>query len=406
MPELETVAPSDDIRSALAAAITEHETPEPAPKLEAKEAPELPLETETEPKGEARERGEDGKFVKKEAKTETEPEAKETKAETAEEGKEKPEGDDKNSLSPDFQKTLAAWKPADQAMFKTLAPDAQQFVMRRYKEMNADYTKKLQDISRIKTEYDPIDKMFEPHREVMKQKGFTPASLVESWANVEKKLASGEQGALEVIGGLINGYKVSRDKVAQLIGVRQSAPAQQQTEQPQPQAQIQLPPELVNELTTLRQQVNGLSQQENARVEAARSAAGEKAMQEIEQFKSAVDDKGNLLHPYFEEVEQKMVILANSYVREKQPVPDITALYEEAVFAVPSTREKMLTVREQAEQKKRVDQEKAKAAAARKAAVSVTGAPGNSQASQVRNAPDRSLREELEANAAEALSAA
>ncbi len=402
MAEAATV-PSDDLRSALAAAITKHETPEPATAQKAappKDA-ELPLAASDAPAETASETAEP-KPKKKSAAVDGE--ATET-PDGGTTGAEKPDGKDRpEQVAPEFEKALAAWKPADRTMFKALAPEAQQFVMRRYKEMTADYTKKLQDVSRLKADYEPIDKMFEPYREVMKQKGFTPSSLVESWANVEKKLAAGEQSALEVVAGIVRGYGLPPAKVANAIGVRpQNAPAGQQagSETPPVAPQIQLPPEFVDELTNLRRQVGGLSEAQRHAQETARAAAGERAMHEIEEFKSAVDAKGTLLRPHFEDVEQDMVRLANLAMASKQPVPSLQELYETAVWANPSTRALLRTAETQAAEQKRVDQEKTKAAAARKAAVSVTGAPGSGQASQVRSVPERSLREEIEAHAAE-----
>ena len=407
--ETET-APPDDIRSVLAAAITEHEPVEtPAPKVEAKEAPELPLED----KGEGRERDDTGKFKKKLASDEKlETEAPEKVAAETEpgEGKEKPEADDKNPLSPEFQKDMFKWKAADQAMFKAQSPEAQQFIMRRFKEMTADYTKKVTEVARLKTDYDPVDKIFEPYHDLMKQKGFTPASLIESWTNVEKKLASGEQGALEVIGGLINGYKVPRDKVAAMLGVRAQPQVGQDGKvvQQQQQPQLQLPPEVMQALQMipqLQQTVSGLTTAQQAAQTAARTAAGDKAMQEIEQFKSAVDDKGTLLHPHFEDLEQEMLDLVETRMKAGKSVPPLSELYETAVWANPSTRELLRTAERQAAEQKQVDQARTKAAAARKAGSSVTGAPGTGQAQSVRHTPERSLRDEIEANAAESAAA-
>jgi hypothetical protein len=415
-PETEAItSDAGDIRSALAAAITEHEPIETqASKPAAKEAPELPLETKTETASEKaeRERDETGKFkAKTEGKEKPEVAAKEKPEAELTESKEKPEGETEKPLAPDFQRALASWKPADQAMFKALPADSQAFMMRRYKEMTADYTKKLQDVSRIKTEYDPIDKMFEPHRDVMKQKGFTPASLVEVWANVEKKLASGEQGALEVIAGLVRGYNVTPARVAQVLGIRGGQ--EQQRQQPQVGAdgkpvaqpqQIQLPQNIIDALQLipqLQQTVTGLTEAQKQAREAERNAAGTRAMNEIEQFKSAVDDKGILLRPHFEDVEQDMVDLANSYIAAKKSVPPLQELYEKAVWANPSTREALRTAEKQAAEKAQADQARTKAASARKAAVSVTGAPGSGQAPQVRGQPERSLRDEIETQLAE-----
>jgi hypothetical protein len=60
-------------------------------------------------------------------------------------------------------------------------------------------------------------------------------------------------------------------------------------------------------------------------------------------------------------------------------------LYETAVYANPATREKVLTAQRQQEEAKRVEEAKAKAASARKAGSSVTGAPGSGQAPQAAN---------------------
>jgi hypothetical protein len=242
--------------------------------------------------------------------------------------------------------------------------------------------------------------MFEPHREQMKAKGFTPASLVEAWANVEKRLASGEDEAVSVLRGLQQGYNIPVAKIAAAFGFtqqRQQPATEQQPEHPQ----IQLPPELLNELNTLKQTVSGLTNAQRNAALAAQNAAGERAMREIEEFKSATDDKGTLLRPHFEEVENDMLALAQAKIAAKQPVPPLADLYETAVWANPSVRDKLLTARQQAEEQKRKDQEKAKSAAARKAAVSVSGAPGSGQAPAIRANVEKTLREQLEEAAAD-----
>lgn len=398
-PETEAEAPADDLRSQLSAAITdsekpaEGETPKPA-RAQAEPVEDGKVESETEAAA---------------SSGETEAPAADTKEKPAEEAKPAAE----TTAAAETQKTLAGWKKVDQEMFKKQSPEAQQFLVRRHKEMTADYTKKLQDISRFKGDYEPVDKMFEPYKETMKQKGFTIPQLVESWANVEKKLASGDQGALEVIGGLINGYKVPRDKIAALIGIRPQAAATEtaartngagtaeQQAQPTP---AQLPPEIMQmfqEVQNMKQAVTGLTTAQRQAQQAAVNAAGEKAMREIEEFKGATDGKGTLLRPYFEELEPDMLRLVRGFQEAKQPVPTLAELYETAVWAKPSTREKLLAAKEQSEEQKRADQAKTKAAAARKAAVSVTGAPGSGQASPIRGTPERSLREEIEERLAE-----
>lgn len=402
---------AEGIRSALGAAFeaaeksaAEQETPKPAAAAEETgTAPaEEPEAKEAKP---APGRGPDGKFVKAEAVAEEaeKPEGEKEAAEAKE-----PAAEKAADLPAEFQKTLSGWKPADQAMFKKQSPEAQAFLMRRHGEMVTDYTKKLQGVSRLKTEYDPVDQMLAPYREQMKQKGFTPHSLIEAWANVEKQLISPGDAPVNVVAGIVRAYNIDRAKLLTALGVPQPQRQRQNGEAVPTNgatAPIQLPPEIaarLSELDTLKQQVSGLTSAQQNTINAARAAAEQRAESEATKFRSAADASGNLLHPYVDEVESDMLALAQAHARSQQPVPPIEELYERAVWANPSTRQKLLTAREQAEDKKRADQARAKAKAAKNAGVSVTGAPGTSQASPVRNAPERSLREELEENFANA----
>jgi hypothetical protein len=84
-----------------------------------------------------------------------------------------------------------------------------------------------------------------------------------------------------------------------------------------------------------------------------------------------------------------------------QAVPPLQELYERAVRANPSTYQAQRIADQQSAERKRQFEARAKAAAARKASSSVTGAPGSGQP-PIGRAPGRSLREELEAATDEA----
>lgn len=402
MPEVatEAAAPDESLRSALAAAIASSEK-EPELELEpAKPKPEPKAEAEPkEPKAEAAEEKPAEEEAKPEEEAEAEKPAEETAAEEAE-TKSEPKG-----IEPPTN-----WKAADKETFKTLPPNAQQIVVDIQKRMDADYTKKTQGIAALKSEYEPVDKMFEPYRDVMKQKGFTPRTLIEAWANVEKDLSSGEQGALRVITNLVSGYKVDPSKVALALGLKQQttvpAAGDQTTETAAPQTPIQLPPELLQTINGLQQRVDTFEAERRATAARAAEERGQAVMNEIEKFKSAVDGKGTLLRPHFDEVEEQMTHLALAAKSAGQQVPPLQELYEKAVWANPSTRKALITAEQQQVEDKRKAEARAKAAAAKKAAASVTGAPGTGQMPQGRSTADKSLREQLEEAAEESLSAA
>lgn len=402
MPEVatETAAP-DDIRSALAAAIASSEK-EPELELEpAKPKPEPKAEAEPkEPKAEAAEEKPAEEEAKPGEEAEAEKPAEETAAEDAE-TKSEPKG-----IEPPTN-----WKAGDKETFKTLPPNAQQIMVDIQKRMDADYTKKTQGIAALKSEYEPVDKMFEPYRDVMKQKGFTPRTLIEAWANVEKDLSSGEQGALRVITNLVSGYKVDPSKVVLALGLKQQAvtaptAGDQTAETAAPQTPIQLPPELLQTINGLQQRVDTFEAERRATAARAAEERGQAVMNEIEKFKSAVDGKGALLRPHFDEVEEQMTHLALAAKSAGQQVPPLQELYEKAVWANPSTRKALITAEQQQVEDKRKAEARAKAAAAKKAAASVTGAPGTGQMPQGRSTADKSLREQLEEAAEESLSAA
>src|SRR5580698_6622476 len=115
-------APEDDLHALLNKAFTEHEEqPEPVEK------PEKPA---------VKPRAPDGKFTKSE---EDKPPPEDKPEETAET---KPETDKPEKAAAAEPPNL--WKAEDKETFKALPPEAQQFLLRRHGEMEADYTRKTQ----------------------------------------------------------------------------------------------------------------------------------------------------------------------------------------------------------------------------------------------------------------------
>jgi hypothetical protein len=126
-------------------------------------------------------------------------------------------------------------------------------------------------------------------------------------------------------------------------------------------------------------------------------------MSTIGQFRDATDPAGKPLHPHFAEVEDDMAALAHAARARGGDVPSLDQLYDQAVWANTSTRQKLQAEmsaaaeaqRSQAEVRRR-EEARAKAESARRASASVTGAPGTGQAASRRQASS-SVREALEA---------
>lgn len=361
-----------------------------------------------------------GKFVKKEdagqdtsADTKSAPEAKkqdETKAAedtAADTGKDTSK--DTAKADDPKEKAIARWSASDKAMFRLQSPEAQDFLLRRNSQLESEFTKRNQALADLKREYEPVAQLFAPHAETLKQKGLNPASVIQRWASVETDLASGDPNRqMRILTGIVNGYGMDRSAVARALGITGSAPvAQQGTDQTATgQSQQGADDPAAQMLAALESRIRQtfeprfaeLDQMKQAQVHQARAAAAAaeaRVDSEITEFKSATDDGGNVLHPYFDEVEPAMIALAQSYQASGQPIPKLSDLYEQAVWANPSTRQALLATQKAAQEAKATEEARAKAASARRAASSVTGAPGSGQATRPVQS-ERTLREQLE----------
>jgi len=276
----------------------------------------------------------------------------------------------------------ANWSKEAKEHFAKLDQASQTFLLDREKSMQADYTKKTQEIAALKRDYEPVDKLFSPYKDQMKASGQTPHSLIEGWANVEKALMNGK--GIDVIRGIVHGYKLNPQEIIAALGANPQPKTTDTSVQPQPA--FQLPPEIAAKLSKIDQFESRFAADDQAR----QNAEIAKVSKSIEDFKSEKDGSGNALHPHFEEVEQDMAVLAQ-VMRAQNIVPTLKDLYEKAVYANPSTRAKVLAADKQAEEKRVKDEARAKAEKARKASSSVTGSPSNGSGQPLSNGRDNSM---------------
>ena len=376
----------DDIRSAIGAAFestqAQPEAPADPPAAPAPEAAE-------EPQG--RSRDERGRFAAK-----AEPEVPEEPVEAPAE----PVADKKPEAAPkpdeEFTKATSVWSAKDREMAAKLPQEAKDFLVRRHKEMDADYTRKTQEIASYRREWDQVAQMFAPHTAALQQRGLTPASVIQGWHSAERMLMAGGEQAAEMIARVIDGYKVDKGMVARRLGLPTStqSPAEPADPQNTTNAPVAtLPREVEQRLAAMQAWIAN-------ETHSREREAATRVMTDIEQFAAATDANGNLQHPHFREVEDDMARLAVLSRSAGRP-PVLKDLYEQAVWSNPTTRERMLTeqraaleAQHAAEEQKRAEAARAKAEQAKRAASSVTGTPGPGQAAR-RNA--ESLRDQLEA---------
>lgn len=258
------------------------------------------------------------------------------------------------------------WSQQDRDTFAALAEleekgiSAQEFLLNRHKAMEGDYTRKMQELAPLK-QYQSIDSLFEPYQQVLEQAGQTPADIIANWVGVHENLT---QNPIETLHWLAEQYGVNLTEAAQ--------------QAPNPQVM-----ELSQQVSQLRQQI---SEKERLQNETKYNTY----YTQIEEFSQKKTEAGDLAHPYFEEVQSDMAKLAKLDQAEGKE-PELSDLYERAVYMNPSVREKHLSAQREAAEAKRLEDARQKAAKAKKASRTVDGTPSGDSPTA-----DMSLREELE----------
>ena len=357
------------------------------------ERPESATETQEKPEtlsGE-RARGPDGKFLPKDTAPSEETGDEPPAIDEAEGEPERPE------VAEPAVEVPQHWSQADKDLVAKLPVEHRQVVVDRYKAIEAGYTPKLMRAAELEKQFGAAEEIFKPYAEGLRQRNLTASDYVKAWASAELTFLQGmndaqqgrqNQKGAQLVADLIRQYRVDPGDVATIL---QGQPLPQQNGTAPPAAV--LPPEVLQEINNLKQWRANTEQTARQRAEAS-------AQHQINTFAAEKDAQGNLLRPYFAELESEISRLAKLDADDGKPI-DLADLYDRSAYANRSTREKLLAAQEaQARQKAAVDR-KAKAAAAQRASSSVTGSPGPGQSPSDGREQAKSLREELETNAAD-----
>jgi len=310
----------DDIRAAMAS--LEADAPEPAEEVVV--APEAVI-TEAEPAPETEEkasegpeRGPDGKFIAKQPET----------------VQDTPDQPSEAVADPAVKLAIrapASWSPAAKATFDNLPPEVQQAVAKREQEIDHGLRRKSEEVKR----YEPLEQLIAPRRAVWAAQGMDEASAIKTLLAAQDLLERDPKQGLEF---LARSYGVSLNNLS----------AQPQG-QPRP---AQPAPDSHPEIAYLKQQLQDLQ----AQVQTAQTAP---LVSQIEAFQN---DPANL---YFENVRDDMAVLLNN-----GKAADLKEAYDMACWMRPDIRPFLQTAQAPAVPVQD------KAAQARRAAVSVTGSPG------------------------------
>jgi hypothetical protein len=312
----------DDIRAAMAE--VSGSAPEPAPVEEVVVAPEAVIEAETphddsEKAADGRVRGPDGKFIAK---------APEMVQDT-------PDQPSEAVADPAAKLAIrapASWSPAAKATFDKLPPEVQQAVAKREQEIDHGLRRKSEEVKR----YEPLEQVLAPRRAQWAAQGMDEVHAVKTLLAAQDLLEKNPMQGLEFL--------------ARSYGVNLN------TAQPQGQPyQAQPARDSHPEIAALKQQLQVLQSQ----VQTAQTAP---IVSQIDAFQN---DPANL---YFENVRDDMAVLLHN-----GKASDLKEAYEMACWMRPDIRPFLQTAQAPAAPVQD------KAAQARRAAVSVTGSPGQTR---------------------------
>lgn len=315
--------------------------------LDKQEQPELSADDERDTNTDGRSRDEQGRFASKPA-----PSAEDMAGKPA---TEQPEA------QPALEQPIEAparWTEADKASFAKMPREAQTLLTDRYKAMEADYTRKSQEVADFRRHAEPLVQAVQPYNDYLtqigQQVGRHPAEMIRNMIGFEHSLRTGtpeqKQQALA--------------KLAVDYGIAPANPSGDGGQYAQPDP-------ILNHLSQRVPQLESkLSQFENWMTRQEETAVS----QQVESFATTRDATGNLKHPYFEDVKPQMAALMQS-----GQATTLQEAYEAATAPLRKFVEVNEASRRQTEEKQRQD-DLAKARRAAPVRTMGTASRGNTQA--------------------------
>jgi len=251
----------------------------------------------------------------------------EPQAETdADEAADDPEGDEEGAPEEEPASLIQPpdhWSASHKESFSRLDAEGREFFMDRHGAMEADNTRKSQELS-------GINRAFEPFRTEMDLAGLNMEQGVTRLLAAHKLLQESPE----------EGIKYLADQYGVDIGARNP-------DSPHPGEGEGVDDEFLDDMPEdpriagLEKEVLELKRagmQENERRAADARAVN---AQRIAYFRDGQDEKGVLFHPHYEAVKGKMNDLAISYGTQGRNDFTLESLYEEAVWMVPGVREQL-----------------------------------------------------------------
>jgi hypothetical protein len=214
------------------------------------------------------------------------------------------------------------WSEEFKAKFSALPQDAQEMILAREKESEKAVTQKTMELAEERKSIQAINQVIDPLRENLQRAGVSDAQYIETLIEADRMLQFKPREAIA--------YLARRAG----IDLSQAGLTDQQPDQSSDRVRM-----LEQNLQTLQQQI------ERDRIKESQ----DRTIGEIESFASEKDATGQALRPHWSDLQDDLAPLVSAIRQrnpEKSPRDILQAAYDQAVWANPTTREKMLAAQE------------------------------------------------------------
>ena len=190
---------------------------------------------------------------------------------------------------PDALTAPKTWPAEHREAFEQLPAEQRSFMLHRERERDAAFTRKTTELAEQRREVEGLQGVLAPYRQQMQANGISEAEYVSRLMSYDNALRQNPQAALS--------------HLAQHYGVNLSSSdsgVDRAEETSDPQIQ-----QLQQQLTQTQAHVQSMQQSQL-------NAQQQQLVDQVESFATLKDAKGNLKHPHFEKVRERMGRLVNA----------------------------------------------------------------------------------------------
>lgn len=234
------------------------------------------------------------------------------------------------------------WTAEHREKFNTLDRDLQEYLLERYSDMKADYTKKTTEASRASKNYESIAEVLEPIRNDYTSLGMDEVGAIRYLTNMYQQLSTDPEGTLRAL---------AEQTGVDLFESNYDFDLDDDSETNYSDPRID---QLLKEREQEKRQAQQTQMQQLAK--------------QVSEFETAKDEQGNLKHPFFNQVRQKMAL-----IHQSGGADTLEEAYRMAVAGDPDLSAKQLQLIKESEAR----EQKKQAQRAKKAAAGVKGSSAN-----------------------------